>query len=228
MSDRWFLLQSGPGDPAWNMALDEALLESSPGLGSPVLRFYSWIQPAATFGYSQKFSDLEKATHLRPLIRRTTGGGLVPHDADWTYSVVCPPDHGWYHLKAEESYQRLHEWLQRAFKAIQVETTLSPCCQKEVPSQCFRGAEKHDLLWHGRKIAGAAQRRAKFGLLIQGSVQPPPTRLKRGDWEQAMCAVAGERWSMQWVDKEVDAALHQRAGQLAAEKFSQPAFNQKR
>src|SRR5437762_4577212 len=47
----WFLLQSGPGDPAFNMALDEALLEAMPHLGKPVLRYYSWTEPAASFGY---------------------------------------------------------------------------------------------------------------------------------------------------------------------------------
>ncbi len=84
----WFLLNSGKCDAASNMALDEALLEAMTRLQKPVLRFYGWTEPAATFGYFQKFSDVEQATPLRPLIRRPTGGGIVPHDADWTYSFA--------------------------------------------------------------------------------------------------------------------------------------------
>ena len=49
----WFLLNSGPCDAAFNMALDEALLEAMPRLQKPVLRFYGWTEPAATFGYFQ-------------------------------------------------------------------------------------------------------------------------------------------------------------------------------
>lgn len=86
----WLLLNSGAGSAALNMALDEALLEAMPRLGQPVLRFYSWIEPAASFGYFQKYADVGKATSLRPLVRRPTAGGVVPHDADWTYSLVFP------------------------------------------------------------------------------------------------------------------------------------------
>ena len=89
----WLLLNSGQCDAAFNMALDEALLGAMPRLQTPVLRFYGWTEPAATFGYFQKFSDVEQATQLRPLIRRPTGGGIVPHDADWTYSAAFPPGH---------------------------------------------------------------------------------------------------------------------------------------
>jgi len=49
----WLLLNSGKCDAAFNMALDEALLESMPRLQKPVLRFYGWTEPAATFGYFQ-------------------------------------------------------------------------------------------------------------------------------------------------------------------------------
>ena len=70
MSEPWFFLQSGLGEPAWNMALDETLLENASQIGKPVLRFYGWIEPAASFGYSQHFAELERATMLRPLIRR--------------------------------------------------------------------------------------------------------------------------------------------------------------
>src|SRR6202051_181140 len=108
----WFLLNSAAGDAAFNMAFDDALLAGISQIGQPVLRFYGWTEPAATFGYFQKYSEVERATLLRPLIRRPTGGGIVPHDADWTYSFTVPPNHEWYSLKAIESYRRMHEWIQ--------------------------------------------------------------------------------------------------------------------
>src|SRR5882672_8354171 len=185
----WLLLNSGKYDAAFNMALDDALLENVARLGEPVLRFYGWKEPAASFGYFQKFSEVERATHLRPLIRRPTGGGIVPHDADWTYSAAFPPGHEWHLLKAEESYRRIHDWLRLAFAELRMETELAPDRKKSLPGQCFAGHEKFDLLWSGKKIAGAAQRRNKLGLLIQGSVQPPVS-MAREDWENAMTAVA--------------------------------------
>src|SRR5688500_8962107 len=109
MMENWFLLRSGKCDSAWNMALDEALLTSAAQLQSPVLRFYGWTEPAATFGYFQKYSEVENWSSLRPLIRRPTGGGLVPHYKDWTYSLVFPPGHYWHEFQAGESYRRVHE-----------------------------------------------------------------------------------------------------------------------
>jgi lipoate-protein ligase A len=228
MSEDWFLLQCSLGEPAWNMALDEALLENSRRIAKPVLRFYGWTERAASFGYSQYFSTLEMATHLRPLIRRPTGGGLVPHDADWTYSLIFPPLHSWYALKAVESYERVHIWIRDAFKKIGMTTELSPCCKKETPGQCFVGAEKSDVLWHGQKIAGAAQRRTKSGLLIQGSVQPPPISLSRSEWEKAMRDVARENFQVTWKEFVPETELTGRAKILATEKYSQAAYNQKR
>jgi lipoate-protein ligase A len=224
----WLLLNSGKCDAAFNMALDEALLAAMPRLQKPVLRFYGWTEPAATFGYFQKFSEVEQATQLRPLIRRPTGGGIVPHDADWTYSAVFPPGHEWHSLKAEESYRRIHDWLRLAFVELKVETELAPCCKKSLPGQCFVGHEKYDLLWHGKKIAGAAQRRNKQGLLIQGSVQPPPLPLKRGDWENALRGVAENQFSVIWKDCVPDADLHKHAVELRQGKFSQVCYNQRR
>ena len=52
----WLLLNSGKRAAADNMALDEALLDAMPRLQKPALRFYGWTEPAATFGYFQKFS----------------------------------------------------------------------------------------------------------------------------------------------------------------------------
>jgi lipoate-protein ligase A len=224
----WLLLNSGKCDAAFNMALDEALLENVSQLGQPVLRFYGWTEPAATFGYFQKFSEVAAVTKLHSLIRRPTGGGIVPHDADWTYSAIFPPGHEWHSLKAEESYRRIHDWLRMAFAEIKIETELAPCCKKSLPGQCFIGHEKFDLLWHGKKIAGAAQRRNKSGLLIQGSAQPPPLSLRREDFEAVMRAVAKKKFGMDWTDFSPGAILHKAADELARQKYSQTSYNQKR
>jgi len=206
------------------MAMDEALLEAMPRLGQAVLRCYGWTEPAASFGYFQRYAEVERATLLRPLVRRPTGGGIVPHDADWTYSLVFPTSSEWYAIRAKESYRRVHEWIQAAFARLKVQTELARFAHQAGPGQCFTGHEKSDLLWQGRKIAGAAQRRTRDGLLIQGSVQPPPLSLVRADWHRAMCDVVRIPWGLY----EPEAALLTRAEELAAEKYSQACFTRKR
>lgn len=227
MTTAW-LLDSGAGSAAFNMALDEALLEAAPCLERALLRFYSWSEPAASFGYFQRYAEVEALTPLRPLVRRPTAGGIVPHDADWTYSLIFPANHPWYALRAAESYRGAHFWLQTAFARLGLAVELAPCRCKSQPGQCFSGHEKSDLLWHGRKIAGAAQRRTRDGLLIQGSVQPPPEGLAGADWRQAMRAAAPFVPPVQWLDFPPDPPLHKRALELAAAKFAFAGYNRKR
>ncbi len=210
------------------MALDEALLEAMPRLQHPILRFYGWTEPAASFGYFQKYAEVQQLTPLRPLVRRPTGGGIVPHDADWTYSLVFPPKHDWYDLAATESYYRVHWWIQTAFKRLHLETELALVASKALAGQCFIGHEQSDLLWRGRKIAGAAQRRRRDGLLIQGSVQPPSASIHRKDWECSMRAAANSGLSVVWELSEADALVKERASELADTKYSRPSYNQRR
>ncbi len=224
----WFLLNSGPCPAAFNMALDEALLEAAPRLGQPVLRFYGWTEPAASFGYFQKYAEIERATVLRPLVRRPTGGGLVPHDADWTYSLAFPPVHDWYALTATESYRRVHEWISAAFLRLDIATELALGRKVALPGQCFAGHEKSDVLWRGRKIAGAAQRRTRAGLLIQGSVQPPLQTLAKADWQKAMCDVAYRDFDVDWAELVPDAVPTGQAEELVRTKYSQEAYHRKR
>lgn len=210
------------------MALDEALMDCASEIGAPVLRFYGWTEPAASFGYSQHYAEIERATMLRPLVRRPTGGGLVPHDSDWTYSLAFPPEHFWYHFKAIESYERVHEWIRDAFARMKVETALSPGTPKALPGQCFIGSERFDVLWFGKKIAGAAQRRSRKGLLIQGSIQPPPISLARMEWQTAMCQAAHETYEVEWLPLLVEGHLADVAEGLRASKYSQDSFNKSR
>ena len=213
------------------MALDEALLEHASVTGAPVLRLYSWTVAAATFGYSQHYRDVADWTPLRPLIRRPTGGGLVPHDSDWTYSLIFPPEHAWYKLRAEESYKRVHDWISASFRALQVQAELSESCDKPVLGRCFIGSEKFDVLAGGKKIAGAAQKRNKFGLLVQGSIQPPNSSSQpydRAAWEKALLESGSREHAVDWTELKPGESLLTRAAELDREKYSTDGYNQRR
>jgi len=223
----WGFLDAGPSEPALNMAFDEAMLNGAASTGAPQLRWYGWQSPAATFGYFQHHEEIASWTRIRPLLRRPTGGGLVPHLADWTYALVVPPGHEWYGLRAPESYERMHRWLQRAFALCGVATAVANCCEVAGPGQCFIGWEKFDLLQGGRKIAGAAQRRNKFGLLIQGSIQPVPSGVDRAIFAQALQEAATYDWGVTW--ESADAATWQSAAEeLVRVKYADDAYHARR
>jgi lipoate-protein ligase A len=122
----------------------------------------------------------------------------------------------------------MHEWIRSAFSAMNVPTELAASCLRAGAGQCFAGYEKFDLLWQGRKIAGAAQRRRRDGLLIQGSVQPPPLTLSRAEWQKAMREAARSSYGAEWKQLKPDPLLRQRADELARQKYSQKAFNERR
>ena len=141
----------------------------------------------------------------------------MPHSGDWTYSLIFPPNHKWTVLAATESYQRTHTLLQTAFKEIGVETELAKSCRRPKPGECFEGHELHDLLFNGKKIAGAAQRRHHHGLLIQGSVQLADDWSNQ-DWRD--CLSQGS--------SQLEDIPNTRANELAEAKYSKAEYNQKR
>ena len=76
-----------PHSAAMNMAIDEALLENAT---VPSIRFYRWHFPALSFGYFGRLSDVAGHVSARDLVRRWTGGGIVLHGDDLTYSIMIP------------------------------------------------------------------------------------------------------------------------------------------
>lgn len=167
------------GDAATNMAIDAALLESMPE-GLAAFRHYGWTEPAFTFGYSQKFSEVRHtAGEGHVICRRLTGGGIVDHRNDWTYAMVVEASLPAATLAATELYEHLHRGISTALTILEIENTLAPCprhCEaspeKSVgPEQCFVTPAANDVLRSDeRKIAGAALKRNRKGLLVQGSI----------------------------------------------------------
>jgi lipoate-protein ligase A len=165
-----------PYSAAMNMAIDEALLESAI---VPCIRFYRWQSPALSFGYFGHFSHVAIYASERDLVRRWTGGGIVLHEQDLTYSIVVPASDAAFRESSTTIYENVHRALLKAMVAhgeraelalvagvVDVETAIV-----DRGYNCFANAVRSDVMIDGHKVAGAAQRRTRGGLLQQGSVQ---------------------------------------------------------
>ena len=154
------------------MALDEVLLHF---VTSPVLRVYRWSGPWVSFGYSQ---SLAQVSHQRPgqsLVRRWTGGGIVDHDGDWTFSLIVPRSVPFARRRPAESYCAVHEAVSQALADTGISSALAPTSSPTPAEACFRGqpAQFDVLATSGLKMCGGAQRRNHSGILHQGSLRHP-------------------------------------------------------
>ncbi len=176
--ETWHLLEHGPCPPFWNMACDEWLLKQAIRLDKPILRTYAWDRPSITFGYFQEF-PAELALRYT-VVRRPTGGALVIHDTDLTFTVILPPTHPWRTLSPNDRYQRIHERIYTIFEIRGLTPTLisedaphlpTPSGRESAASLCFTKSSRYDVVVNGAKVAGGAQRVTREGLLHQGSIQ---------------------------------------------------------
>lgn len=167
------------------MAVDEALLETAT---LPTLRFYNWLGPALSFGYFGKFAAVADQQADREIVRRWTGGGIVLHGDDLTYSVIIPESHPTFARSSRQIYSELHEAIQRTLRVNGIEAALVVSATPKMSDDCFANPVPADVISAGRKIAGAAQRRTRAGLLHQGSIQLAklPPRLAQ-DFARTLC-----------------------------------------
>jgi lipoate-protein ligase A len=149
-----------------NMAVDQWLAETC---DAPVLRSYRWTPGWGSFGYFVRTADLP-AWDVR-WVRRWTGGGIVDHRADWTYTLFVPRGFALAEARGAESYRTIHAALVSALRASGIDARLSSAMPPAIGGECFLQPVEHDVLdAAGRKLAGAGQRRTARGLLHQGSV----------------------------------------------------------
>lgn len=201
---------------ALNMAVDQAWLEQS---DLPVLRIYSWDQPTVTIGYAQSLAKLQDALPGWPVVRRWTGGGVVFHEGDYTYSVIVPASHPWAETTPLESYRLIHGSLAAALVANgQAGSRLAmPEDLVEGPF-CFTAPALHDVIRGPVKVAGAGQRRGKLGFLHQGSVQQ--VRLTPDFW----LAWAAQLAKKVLITETTPPTIAERALELSAKRFSLPQW----
>ena len=160
---------------AWNMAVDEALLESVLQGELPIVRWYRWSEPTLSLGYFQSLADVEQQSHWRdtPKVRRLTGGGAILHDDEWTYSCIVPATGDQWLRHPYDLYDLVHDAIALWFR----QRWQLPVAQRghgsrtaEEPTLCFLRQDSHDLVLFNHKVLGSAQRRRKGVLLQHGSL----------------------------------------------------------
>ena len=225
MASAWRLLVHGAASPARNMAIDEALLRE---VREPVLRLYEWDVPAVSLGY---FQPATLAPAGRPFVRRYTGGGLVDHAHDLTYTVVLPRAHPWMELSAPASYAQVHRGVRAVLAAAGIESELTPTASELESAACFQKPVKFDLVAGtgpaAQKLSGAAQRRTREGMLHQGSIllpDPSANEAVRAAFPKAFAASLG----LHLTPGELTSAERERAAALERERYSTDAWNRSR
>lgn len=167
------LIDEEPCSGAWNMAVDEVLLESALERDMASLRFYRWCEPTASLGHFQREADFLAETRFAHLaaVRRLSGGGTLIHDRELTYSLVLPPSQ---QVVAHpvELYGLVHRVFIDVLKSRGVDVKLrgETVLLKQEPLLCFAREDEHDLVALGHKLLGSAQRRRRGAILQHGGL----------------------------------------------------------
>ena len=158
---------------AWNMAVDEALLESAIADGVATLRWYQWYEPTVSLGYFQKSAELANDALLSklPFVRRLTGGGAILHDDELTYSVALPACQKMFE-QPEQLYDIIHQSIVFGLREMGFPVSFRGQTIKRAdePLLCFLRQDSHDLTLGGSKVLGSAQRRRRGAILQHGSL----------------------------------------------------------
>ena len=163
------------------MAVDEALLCSfDPSFSLPVLRLYGWNPPALSLGRFQKAAEVLDLARCRAdgvaVVRRMTGGGVIYHADELTYSLVCAPGQIPPASSIKDSFRVLTGFLLAFYRALGLDAAYAVDVAPEGTRLgertdfCFAGKESFDILANGRKIGGNAQRRLKDVIFQHGSI----------------------------------------------------------
>jgi lipoate-protein ligase A len=230
---------------AMNMAIDEALLEMA---NLPAIRFYRWRSPALSFGYFGRFADVVDYAAQRDLVRRWTGGGIVLHGDDLTYSIIVPRNDPVFARSSMSIYENVHRALCEALSVIAKHADLlavaAVCDRRTIQDRsvhsweitgreinatvtdrryndCFANPVRADVMVNGRKVAGAAQRRTRAGLLHQGSIQ-------QIDLGKDFTERFAQELSVKWTARNLDQTIFNRAQEIGQQKYANQVWLRRR
>ncbi|MBI3549333.1 MAG: hypothetical protein HY078_09865 [Elusimicrobia bacterium] len=241
---RAMLFESPELDVYGHMALDEAFFAAAePDLVA--LRFYRWpgglpetgrltAPKGVTFGYFQEHEEVVRSIREKglsvtfPVARRMTGGGIVYHDGDVTFSLVFP----WSRLVAASwIYKDLHRAVHLGLKAYGIPSRLwsPPQCKAQPAASCFAGPSPMDLVHEdGTKFLGGALRRRDGAGLYQGSLRMEGFSSTRAQLVRAVVEGIGLQWKSFLIPEGTPPRLVRDAERLRRERYETKEWNHRR
>ena len=217
----WRLIDSGVLGAHVNMAVDETLVESFQDEDLPILRLYGW-EPSLSLG---RFSDLHATLKLPtlqtkniPYVRRMSGGGVLVHGGDLSYSIILPTN-ALLDMGVKESYRHLCSFLIKLYEKLGLEANFASETNLELSKSnvCMMANEAYDITIDGVKIGGNAQRRSKKVLFQHGSV---PIDLDESFFRDVFLENAGLE-SMLTLDKIKQDVSYESVKKLLIESFKE-------
>jgi lipoate-protein ligase A len=181
--NKWRLIDSGPNLGDYNMAVDEELLaRAQAGEKVPVLRFYTWDPAAVSIGRFQKIEEAVNADTCKrrgfDIVRRITGGRAVLHYRELTYSIIARTDDPLFPANVLGTYKFIAAGLLQGLKNLGITAEMVSRSNRHAAlviknakdPACFSSPSWYEILVHGRKIIGSAQRRLSGAFLQHGSI----------------------------------------------------------
>lgn len=169
------LIRSGTLSAQENMAIDRVLFDSFSQTKVPFFRVYSW-EKSFTFGISDEITKLKEKKELIPYqdnyAKRMTGGGILFHGHDISYSLTIPSSF-MKGLSVKESYEKICQFLLHFYANLGLESSYAKddtTVYKSKNAFCQLGFEDYDILIDGKKMGGNAQRRTKESIFQHGSI----------------------------------------------------------
>lgn len=229
---QWGLWLDEAHTAAENMAIDDVLMDTMRHAESTtILRIYSWSEPAYSIGYFQPYNSAPQGSHT--IIRRPSGGGVVDHSNDLTFTLVFPKHAVLFQCDRFESYRLINAAVQDAFASLGVDCWLY---DDDIPDDhdrsylvCFQQPARFDVVNAHGKLCGGAQRRKLFGMLHQGSILLD----QLGDMSQQaiidqLIQAFGKAFGITFFDYILPDALYSEARELARARYANDAWNQKK
>lgn len=171
---RWRWLESPDACGAEQMAMDEGLMARARETGEATLRVYGWTRPTLSFGRHEmvrdRFDPAELERRGYDAVRRPTGGRVLLHDGDVTYSVTAPARDD---EPLRAAFDRINSLLAAALVRLGVHAEPAAATTRERrPGRdaCFAAPSAGELVVAGRKLVASAQRRADGALLQHGAI----------------------------------------------------------
>jgi len=231
--NKGLIIETQPLDVYGQMATDEAVCEALPA--PYVLRFYNWAEPGVTFGYSQRRKAVGEAVAaagcaIKDIVRRPTGGGIVFHETDLTFSFIFHSP-GVY-FEPGKTYDRLHsainaEYARRGMSFDLLSEKTKDYAVNDPVMNCFSKPVDKDILYNGKKVLGGALRKLGDYMLYQASFQAPDARSNAATHRNAIIAALGGEFGLTWESAALAPQISEKAAELAENKYRTAQWNER-